>query len=643
MTHANDPGGARRPDIQGLRAVAVFVVIVHHAGGPLPGGFIGVDVFFVISGFVITAMLAREWRATGGLDLVRFYERRVRRLAPALALVVAVTMVATSLVLDPFEQQSVAAATGLGALALCANWVISTVTGDYFAPAAETNPLLHTWSLSIEEQFYLLFPLLMLLGWRVAQRSRRPSLAAIAIVAIVGAASLAMIRGAALGIPLGSWWIGYYSPLNRVWEFAAGALLALLLPLLPQRTWLCNVAGLVGAATLAGALLVIGPDTPFPGRATLLPVMATVLLIYAGPLSLASRLLATKPMVLVGDWSYSLYLWHWPAISIARSVWPTTPWVPAFAAVLSVVPAVASYRWVETPLRSGPRMSLRRLAASMAPFVLTPVAMVIVVQLVAVSVWQPAYRNASIWVAHPQSESERTADARRTDPGVPCGIDSLAGFIGDNGFCRHSVRSGGAQIALIGDSHAEHLFEALAAALPHRNVGLYAFRAPAMFGGPTGMAVLIDALRAQPTLSAVVVSRSWSRGPETRRLVLEPLEALVREAGALGIKVVIVDDVPAFPFEATSCAYRVAPALPWAICEQPRAAVEAARDVYRSGIQAIVAGTGSTYVDPISALCTETRCSMVKDGRVLYADHDHLNLPGSQLVVSAILPGTGLT
>ena len=159
---------AHRPDIQGLRAIAVIVVIAFHAGLPLPGGFVGVDVFFAISGFVITAMLAREWARTGTINLRQFYLRRFRRLTPALVVMLGVVMVASSLLLDPFGVQQVAAQTALGAVGLCANVVIAVISGDYFAIDAGANPLLHTWSLSVEEQFYLIFPALLVLGWWLA-------------------------------------------------------------------------------------------------------------------------------------------------------------------------------------------------------------------------------------------------------------------------------------------------------------------------------------------------------------------------------------------------------------------------------------------------------------------------------------------
>lgn len=157
--------GDRRPDIQGLRAVAVLLVVAFHAGLPLPGGFLGVDVFFVISGFVITSMLAREYASRGRINLRGFYSRRFKRLSPALALTLSVTVLLSLALQSPFGTQQITAQTALGALFLSANLVIARNTGGYFDPAAETSPLLNTWSLSVEEQFYLAFPTILIAGW----------------------------------------------------------------------------------------------------------------------------------------------------------------------------------------------------------------------------------------------------------------------------------------------------------------------------------------------------------------------------------------------------------------------------------------------------------------------------------------------
>ena len=282
------PGGGVRKgtrlDIQGLRAVAVIVVLVFHAGLPLPGGFVGVDMFFVISGFVITLMLLRERARSGRINLGQFYLRRFKRLTPALGVTVAVTAVLGLLFLSPMGQQQLGLATGLGALFLVANAVIHVWSGDYFAPHAEANPLLHVWSLSVEEQFYLMFPALLVVSFAVAARAPKKWGRAVpfAVASLVGLASLATIRGIPF-VAAGSFWTGYYSPVNRAWEFLAGVVLALVASRIAIRSRLwTNVVALAGVALVAASLVVITPETPFPGKATLLPVAGTALLIWAG-------------------------------------------------------------------------------------------------------------------------------------------------------------------------------------------------------------------------------------------------------------------------------------------------------------------------------------------------------------------------
>lgn len=441
-----------RADIQGLRAVAVLMVVAFHAGLPVSGGFIGVDVFFVISGFVITAMLMREFHREGRLRLGRFYLRRFIRLAPALAMTVGVVMLASLLFLSPFGGQETAWKTGLGALLLGANFVIARTTGGYFDAAAENNPLLNLWSLAVEEQFYLVFPLALLGGWLIASRWRRFRNGPVAVVGTMGAVSLTLALLDSAGIRVSGVsgdLIGFYGPVTRVWEFAAGALLALggaKLRVSGPRVAL--VLGLLGATLLAISLFLIDGTTPFPGPWTVVPVIGTVLLIATGSAhTVVTTALASRAMVWIGDRSYSIYLWHWPVIVFARLNWSDALPVLVLAAVASFVPAYASYRWVEQPVRAaGP--------AGGAPFV----------RLVAATLIPPLLAATTLGFAtdrHLWSESVKDYEAAIRTPHAANEAKCSTTAKWDAERCTWNADADGPPIYLVGDSNADHFSEAM--------------------------------------------------------------------------------------------------------------------------------------------------------------------------------------
>lgn len=368
-TTDSPPGRLR--DLQGLRAVAVLAVLAGHSGLPLSGGFIGVDVFFVISGFIITLMLLREHATTGTISFRRFYIRRIKRLGPALAVTNIVTVILAVLFLSPLGPQQTTFATALGATFGVANWVIAEGTGDYFGTAAEQNPLLHTWSLSVEEQFYLVLPAVVLVALGLGSRiGRRWSwLVPFSLLGALAVGSLSSVRmGTAFPF-------GYYGPSTRAWEFLAGCLLALIISHarnLPKATF--PILGLAGSGMMVWGLVSITPETPFPGKWTLVPVVATLLLITAGrgAPNPFSAVLASKPMVTIGDWSYSLYLWHWPFIVVAKAIWPFSGTAPIIAATVSILPAYLSYRHVEEPMRALQVQGARSVARTVGAILLPP-------------------------------------------------------------------------------------------------------------------------------------------------------------------------------------------------------------------------------------------------------------------------------
>lgn len=308
-----------RSDIEGLRAVAVLAVLLFHFGVPgTGGGYVGVDVFFVISGFLITALLLREKESTGTISLRDFYARRVRRLLP-LSATVLVASSAAGLVwlsparLDEFAEDLVAAAL------FFPNMVFAARGADYLQSQLPESPLQHFWSLAVEEQFYLLWPAAVLLVTR-GRPLARDRVAALVVATIAASLSMSVLFTASNP----SW--SYFGLHTRAWELAVGALVALLWPALRSsglvRPWL----GWAGMAAVVGAVLLFDGATTFPGHMALVPVLGTALVIASAPAATAlapwssvHRLLSVRPLQMIGARSYGLYLWHWPALIIAES------------------------------------------------------------------------------------------------------------------------------------------------------------------------------------------------------------------------------------------------------------------------------------------------------------------------------------
>ncbi len=374
-----EPEG-KRADIQGLRAIAVLAVLVFHlAPHALPGGFVGVDVFFVISGYLITAHLARADRSDGRVRLGAFWARRARRLLPAAALVLAATWALAQVALPAAQLPDTAAQIRASAL-YYENWSLARAAVSYLASTNAPTPVQHYWSLSVEEQFYLVWPLVFLLAWVVTRRFPRARRAVLVglLLAVVGWSLWFSVHETATN-PAAA----YFVTTTRMWELGLGGLLALLparaVAALARRRW----PALVGLALIAVSLVEINPSSAFPGSIALLPTAGAGILLVSGwrrPRWSPAALLSTRPMVGLGDISYSLYLWHWPLIVL----W--TGWVGAASlspeaavviGLLSIALAWATKRYVEDPIRLAPRLvgsPARSLAT--ATVVLVPVLVV---------------------------------------------------------------------------------------------------------------------------------------------------------------------------------------------------------------------------------------------------------------------------
>lgn len=447
-----------RSEIDGLRAIAVGAVVLFHAAEPLaPGGFVGVDIFFVISGFLITTILLEDLRQDR-FSLTHFYERRARRILPALTVVVVLTLVAAYFLL-PLHETNEAFESALATMLFLAN-VRFWMKTDYFATAAEERPFLHMWSLAVEEQYYLVFPLLLYGIWRW-----RKSALMWALLALI-AASLATAEILSRQAPVAN----FFLPMGRMWELLVGSLVACWGAQRPRMAVAEAMTG-AGLAMILGSIFLFSRFTPTPSLWTVIPVAGTALVIlYARDGSRITRVLQLKPMLWLGLISYSVYLYHQPLLAFARvNLPPAMQTTPVFLgiALASLVLGYLSWRFVEAPFRRG--FSRRRI------FTLSGASIGVIAGVSALAVFFPQVLRDS-YIATLSEESRARfyeIEAQSQLPFLGVAMPSECHFVmsyADAAFLERVETCAalhGPGIMVIGGSHAADLHGALVAASDH--------------------------------------------------------------------------------------------------------------------------------------------------------------------------------
>lgn len=620
-----------RPDIEGLRALAVTLVVASHAGVPgLAGGFAGVDIFFVISGFLITRLLHAEWERTGGIDILAFYARRIRRLLPAFALLLIVTLLAIRTLYSPIEQPQWLAS-GLAATLYYSNLHYAAGYVDYMQPAAKQDPFLHTWSLGVEEQFYLLWPLLLLLAGALARRWRGHDAWAWVLGSLLLASLALSVYLTSVRQPL-----AFFLPVTRAWEFGAGALVALYAPLFrgrstsPARAGLLSLAGLL---MLLASAVVFTERTPFPGVAALLPVTGTALVILflpvAAPGAIAGRLLALPLLQWLGRLSYGWYLWHWPLLVMAKVVLPEPGLGLRLAlAGAALAMAQASYSLVEHPVRTRPLF--QRL--------LPTYALAAVVAIVG---------SGMLWLSSRAAEAQAQTPAFRQLKAASKDIPILYtsgcdGWVYNTVLIECNAGDPGADrvMVLLGDSHAGQWFASADSIARHFGLRLIVMTKSACpivdqdyFYARLGRVFTecrrwkervrerIAALR--PALLIVANSERYDFTPQQWRDGLDRLlPALADASGHL----VVLRDTPNPGFSAPECLARQewSPALPMRPCSFDAAASlsPAVLDAYRVVVSR---RPNMALVDMTAHICREAPCQARIGDLVKFRDGNHLS------------------
>lgn len=611
-----------RRDIDGLRAVAVLPVVLFHFGfASISGGFTGVDVFFVISGYLISGSLAQDL-ADGRFSLVDFYWRRARRILPALFAVCLASTVAALVILLPsdyldFSRSMVAATT------FWSNFYFWRTT-NYFAIDAGLRPLLHTWSLAVEEQFYIFAPLLIA-GIYAYARKRW-----LTVLVPLMAISFAL---AVMGNSVAPTANFYLLP-TRAWELLLGALLMLRPPPPIRNPHLANLAGAAGLALLALGYLTVAETDPFPGFRALYPCLGAALLIYvgqnaaAGRPALATRLLSLRPLVWIGTISYSLYLVHWPICAFNRYVQLRNPDVPTALAMLaaSLLLAYGSWRFVEQPFRRPGPLASRKVTFGLSGAAIAGLCAFGLVGIVGRGLPE---RYADF------AEQRIDGGDWRTGTCFSLGTDS-----GRNWNLRDCTRTHGhaKTVMLWGDSFAAHYVSGLEAnaKMLQANVVQYTYA-----GCPPILSYFsyarpgctdfnrraLDIIR-EAGIDTVILSGRWS-DYDTRGFA--GLQATIDTLRDRGVTVFVIGQSPQFITDVQKIAF---------FMKRRNMAGESWPMAMDRTINARVAASAAhaTFIDPLAALCTDGRCPYASAHEYLYFDYGHFSGLGAARAIAAYWP-----
>ena len=644
-----------RPDIEGLRGIAILLVVLFHAAVPgLSGGFVGVDVFFVLSGFFITGLLARELSDSGSVDLAAFYAKRALRLLPALLVVLLVTVAAVAWLYAPIDRAPIAANARAVAL-YSGNIEFARGSVDYFSTGE--NPLLHTWSLAVEEQFYLVWPLLFLLvasmyaGRAPAGADDEGRLARSRLlrwIAIAGALSFA----ASLWLTSASQPWAFFGMPTRIWEFALGGAVMLMLndkaEGAPGPALLLQIVGL---AAIAFAVATYDRATPYPGVAAVIPAMATTALIVGGqraPASWMSRMLATPALQWFGRMSYAWYLWHWPLVGVGAVLdWEIGVWGRLAWSAAALVLAWLTNRFIEQPARDGSSRLSRIPREWMG---LTAVGASVAAALVA----HGAMRVAQSQAGRPP---QRLLAAARVDR---MQHDCWATTVEEaKGPCEFGDTRSSTVVILFGDSHAEHWLGALDRVGRERG-----WKVIAMVKGGCPVADMPDLFHArlkryyqectryrEATLQriialrpAAVVLSSWDHympvtgtgldWQVTPTMWRNGLRRTYARLSAAGIKTVAIRGTPRTWFDVPSCLSRRAAQLPFArpcVYDRARALSPVAVAAQNAAARRLP-GLPIAFVDMNDLICETRWCPVIRNGVVVFTDDNHLTASFSRSV-----------
>lgn len=617
-----------RPEIDGLRALAVLPVLLFHAGFQFfQGGFIGVDIFFVISGYLIANIIINEL-SIERFSLLTFYERRARRILPALFCVMFFSIPFAWLWLVPYNLNN------FGQSLISVTFFLSNVLfwweGGYFDTAAELKPLLHTWSLAIEEQFYVLLPIFLIVFWRFGKSK------IIITLSFVFLGSLLFAEWGSRNMPSASF---YLLPM-RGWELLLGVFTAFYLKynIVPQQSYINNFLSLFGVAIIFLSILSFNETTPFPSLISLLPTLGVVLIIvFATKDTLTNKFLSSKPLVSIGLISYSLYLWHQPILVFARhQLNDELSLLLKIILLISVFPlSFLTWKYIEKPFRDKELISRRKIFV----FSLSGLLFFTGMGLMAIK-FNEAFTKVNPQILNGTVGQEDFFSAMNQNF-LKCEEKFLLAKseIFDSQHRCYQSLAGKPKVALFGDSHAEHLFVGLANNLKSNlispNISGDAFKGEEKFDD------YIDYLKNNNDIDTIIYSAFWAYrykdlGPE---MLYMKVEETIDELESSGKKIIIITDIPYYHIDASNCFY-IKESIP-NVCS---IGVEkyTPQLKYLDVLKQISNKRNIEIVNPSNLFCNELQCRMIIDGTIMYRDKNHLNFEGSNFVGKYIFQNSSL-
>lgn len=618
-----------RPDIDGLRAIAVLSVLGFHAApGRLPSGFIGVDIFFVISGYLISSIIFKAFE-TDTFSFTDFYSRRIKRIFPAL-LIVLLSSLAIGYFILVDEQIKELSKHTVGGVGFVSNLMLWHESG-YFDNAADFKPMLHLWSLGIEEQFYIIWPLCLWFLWKVKFNYL---IAAFFIATISLVLNIYLVNSNPVA--------AFYSPLTRFWELLVGVVLAYFSIFRKQAFAIksleyLNIVSTTGVVLLAIGFVFLNKEKSFPGWWALLPTVGSAFVIWAGPSAWFNRvILSNRLLVWFGLISFPLYLWHWPLLSFLRILEGTevAQWKRAGAVIVAILLAWMTYKLVEKPIRQDTQ---RRGTLSLL------VSLMCVVGLVGCYGYlangfegrSNAPKVANVGETGHFYFFDKTS--KKFFPCTPLDIQKAAGEW--NGFvrCFQSKNRVKNNFAIVGDSHAEHLFPGLAASLPEKNVVFYG-KGSLPFVSNKEFDRIFEEIFENKNITEVILTANWSeklKGYPVDKLKYEMAETITKLT-ASGKKVYLTDDSPTFSFMPDRCKYVGRLGLENKCLEEDRFTNSGYLPIFES-LAIKYDSTNFKLIRTYEFFCQHGSCFMARDGALLFRDEHHLNVVGSTLLASKIV------